>query len=103
MLRVLIDEPAFRNRCFVKTGPSEVRINAAGCHKFLEQCADLRLLLFSAMHISSGSPGRGTEIAAQCLRNLPGGDIRNVQVVLGRLCFVGTYNKTSHQVGHDLT
>jgi len=98
MLDAMVNHPAFRDRCFVRTGPTEVGINAAGCYEFLRRCANHRMILFPLMHIGSGSPGRGTEIAAQCFRNSPGGDVRNVQVLLGRLCFVGGYNKTSHQV-----
>lgn len=98
MLDVLITHTSFRDDCFIRTGASEVRINAAGCHGFLDRCANLRRLLFSATHISYGSPGRGTEIAATTFRNMPVGDVRNVQVITNRLCFVGGYNKTSHQV-----
>lgn len=98
MLNALVNNPMLRETCFVKASPSEVKINPAECHKFLRKCADLRLLLFSAMHISSGGPGRGTEIASHTLRNPPAGDIRNVQIIGGRLCFVGGYNKTSHLV-----
>ena len=98
MLRALVDHPTFRNRCFIKTSPTEVIPNPSGCYEFLQQCAALELLLFSLVHTSSGGPGRGTEVVAQCLRNSQGGDIRNVQVLLGQLCFVGGYNKTSYQV-----
>lgn len=52
------------------------------------------------MHISLGSLGHGTEIAAQTLCNCAGADIRNVQVLHGHLCSAGDYNKTSHQVNY---
>ena len=98
MLDVLVDHEHFRGQYFFDTGNGEVSFNPAACHELLQQFAQLRALLFSAVHISSGSPGRGSELISQHLRNAPGGDIRNAKVIGGRLCFVGGYNKTTHQV-----
>ena len=98
MLDALMNHPKFGDELFEKVGSPDVKINAANCYAFLRDCAELRLLLFSAMHISYGSPARGTEILQHTLRNRSVGCTRNVQVLLGRLCFVGNYNKTSSQV-----
>ena len=101
MLDTLLNSPRLCGTCFIKAGPYKVKINPVECHKFLQKCADLRLLLFSAVHISSGGPGRSPEIASQTLQNSPAGDIRNVQIIGGQLCFVRGYNKTSHLVSYS--
>ena len=98
MLDILVDHERFRGQYFFDTGNGEVSFNPAACHELLQQFALLRTLLFSAVHISSGSPGHGSELISQHLRNAPGGDVRNAKLINGRLCFVGGYNKTTHQV-----
>jgi len=98
MLDIIINHDLLRGQYIVDTGGDNLSFNPVACHELLQQFANLRALLFSAAHISSGSPGRGTEIASQHLRNAPGGDVRNVKLIGGKICFVGGYNKTTHQV-----
>lgn len=98
MLDVLVDHERFAGQYVFDTGNGGISFNPAACHELLQRFAQLRALLFSAVHISSGSPGRGSELLSQHLRNAPGGDVRNVKLICGRICFVGGYNKTTHQV-----
>ena len=98
MLDVLAHHESFRNRYFFDTGNGNLSFRPEPCFELLERFARLRALLFSAIHFSSGSPARGSEILSQSLRNQPGGDVRNVQLIDGKICFVGGYNKTTHQV-----
>lgn len=97
LLDVFVNHPRFRDRYFIDTG-REPTIAPTACSELLQRFDHLRSLLLAAVHISSGGPARGTEIASQHLRNAPGGDIRNVQIIKGKICFVGGYNKTTHQV-----
>lgn len=102
MLDALLNHKVFSDFCFLKTGPSTITINAPGCHEFLGMCADHRLCLWAASHISAGAPNRGSEVISQTFRNSPGGNVRNVKVIDGRLCIVGTYNKTEGKVSASI-
>ena len=98
MTDIVLHHPRFRGRYIFPTGNGGFSCNPAACYELLYRFAHLRALLFSATHISYGGPARGTEIAAHHLRNAPGGDVRNVKILGGKVCFVGGYNKTTHQV-----
>lgn len=98
MLDIVVNHERFRNQYIVDTGNDRFSHKPAACFELLQQFSHLRSLLFCAMHISSGSPGRASEISSHYLRNAPGGDVRNVKLINGRICFVGGYNKTTHQV-----
>lgn len=98
MLDLLAHDPAFDGLYFQRKGTSDVSINPANCHCFMRKCAYLRLLLWVGTHMSSGGPARGPEIISQTFRNQPRGNIRNLQIINGDLCIVGTYNKTDGQV-----
>lgn len=76
----------------------ELVLNLPRCHKFLEQVASIRSALGTLLHICTPGPYRGTEYAATCVRNTANGNVRNVQVIFGRLCLVSNYNKTSSVV-----
>ena len=98
MLKLLVEHPDFHNVYFQTMGASGVRVHAANCHRFMRECARLRLLIWVAVHIGSGGPARGTEILSQTFRNAPRGSVRNLQIINGDLCIAGTYNKTDEQV-----
>ena len=102
MLNALVNHEVFADFCFLKSHPSGIIINPEGCHQLFQMCFDFRLLIFVAAHIGSGAPPRGPETTSQTLRNKPGGRIRNLQVIDGRLCFVGGYNKTEAIVSASL-
>ena len=102
MLELLTHHPDFDGIYFQRKGTSDVTINPANCHSFMRKCAYLRLLLWVAVHIGSGGPARGPEITSQTFRNPPRGNVRNLQIINGDLCIVGTYNKTDSQVSASL-
>lgn len=97
-LNALIHHPRFKDRYGCMVSAEKFVPNAVACHDFLRRASVMRSKLATATHISVGGPGRGTEVTAHFLRNHPQGDIRNVKIVDGELCFVGLYNKTSSSV-----
>jgi hypothetical protein len=62
-------------------------------HQFLEK-------LFVVIHTSSGLPAHGTESSETLITNTFGAQ-RSLYAMLGHLCLVGRYNKTSHNSGQD--
>ena len=73
-------------------------LNKPMCYKFLEEAQSLRAKLGTLLHISTSGPYRGTEYTTTCIRNTVNGNVRNVKVILGNLCLVSGYNKTSFAV-----
>lgn len=73
-------------------------LNQIKCRSFLEEVAILRSELSSLLHICTSGPYRGTEYAASSIRNTANGNPRNVKAILGRLCLVSGYNKTTSSV-----
>jgi hypothetical protein len=76
----------------------KLKLNIPKCKKFLEEVADIRSELGTLLHICTSGPYRGTEYAASCIRNTMNGNPRNVKAILGRLCLVSGYNKTTLSV-----
>lgn len=70
----------------------------AACLHFLEEMEAIRSLLGTLIFMCSGSPYRGTEFATTCIRNLPGGNVRNAKFTMGNLALTCRYNKTSFSV-----
>ena len=97
-IKTLFNHPRLHNRYGFVRGKGEITMNAVACNDFLRRAEDARSKLASACHISLGGPPRGTEFAANYLRNHPKGDLRNVNFINGSLCFISGYNKTSHRV-----
>lgn len=98
MLNIFLTHERFRGRYLIDMGNGKFGHNQTACTELMLQFAHLDALLFVAIHTSCGPPPRGTEAATLHLRNAPGGDIRNVKIIRGKVCFVGGYNKTTHQV-----
>lgn len=97
-LNVLLNHPRLSDRFAFVRGEDEVVLNVVACHDFLRRAEEARSKLASACHISLGGPPRGSEFAANYLRNHPQGDVRNVQYIFGALCFVSGYSKKSQAV-----
>lgn len=102
-LRVLFEHPRLKGRygC-VRSSDQKLILNAIACQDFFQRANEIRTKLASACHISLGGPPRGSEFAANYLRNHPSGDIRNVRFVFSTLCFVSGYNKSSMTVSAPL-
>ena len=97
-VNVLLNHPRLCNRFAFVRGKDELILNVVACHDFLRRAEEARSMLASACHIALGGPPRGSEFAANYLRNHPQGDARNVNFIFGSLCFVSGYNKTSQSV-----
>jgi len=80
------------------TAGGELKLNLPKCREFLEKVAILRSELGTLLHICTSGPYRGTEYAASCIRNTANGNSRNIKAILGRLCLVSGYNKTTSSV-----
>ena len=99
-LRALFHHPRLKDRYGCATSGGGFILNAVACHGWLQEADIVRSLLVAAAQISAGGFSRGTEVAASFLRNHPQGDIRNVMIILGQICFVAGYNKTSSSVSN---
>lgn len=97
-LRALFHHPRLKDRYGCMVSRNKFIPNVAACHEFLRRAYQARCKLATATHISVGGPARGTEFAAQFLRNHPQGDTRNVKIIEGDICLVAGYNKTSSVV-----
>lgn len=80
------------------TSEGTLDLNQPMCYKFLEEAAIIRSMLGSLLHVSTAGPYRGTEYVTTCIRNTVHGNPRNVKAILGKLCLVSGYNKTSSAV-----
>ena len=73
------------------------------CHKYLHAIHTTQMDLLLLTVLTFGEPGRGTELAAHLLNNVPGGSIRNVFALFNIFCLRGSFNKTSHASHEDKT
>ncbi|TFK64806.1 hypothetical protein BDN72DRAFT_861097 [Pluteus cervinus] len=73
------------------------------CITLRKSIYELQCKLLVAMHLTSGAPARGTELAAQLIRNLGCGTIRNVFITFNILFFRGSYNKSTSLTDADKT
>jgi len=97
-LKILFHHPRFKDRYGCMVSQDKFIPNTVACHEFLRISELSMTKLATATHISIGGPWRGTEGASSHLRNHPQGDVRNVKVIDGDICFVGGYNKSSSMV-----
>lgn len=96
--RLLLDDPKWAAKFVVVTKDGEMVPKVEMCRKFLKEMESIRSIIGTLIYLSSGSPYRGTEFATTCVRNLPGGNIRNVRFMSGSLTLISGYNKTSPSV-----
>jgi hypothetical protein len=71
------------------------------CYEYINLSVDVMMKLFVVTHITSGSPGRGSELASQLLRNVAGGSIRSLFYLFNIFLTMGTHNKNSHVSNED--
>lgn len=98
LFRLVLDHPQLGPKYLTTSKDGKPVPNRAVCLNFLNEMESIRSILGTLIFISSGSPYRGTEFATTCIRNLPGGNIRNAKFILGNLALVSGYNKTSFAV-----
>ena len=96
---VIFGTPQLQQKYRTVTSGGLLELNRPRCYSFLQEAALIRSKLGSLLHIATAGPYRGTEYATTCIRNTVNGNSRNVKAVLGKLCLVSGYNKTSFAVG----
>ncbi|KAF9780658.1 hypothetical protein BJ322DRAFT_1023881 [Thelephora terrestris] len=94
LVGIVFGHEAFKGKFGTVEGGKLV-LNQPRCYKFLQDIQSLWAALGTLLHICTSGPYRGTEYATTCIRNTANGNSRNVKVILGRLCLVSGYNKTS--------
>jgi hypothetical protein len=66
---------------------------------FMDKADELCKLLLILYHISSGQPGRGTEVICLTYQNLGGmASMRNLYWVLKKVAFISCYNKVNFNI-----
>ena len=95
---LLLDDPKWSETHMAITKDNRITPKVAACYRFLKEMESIRSIIGTLIYICSGSPYRGTEFATTCIRNLPGGNIRNARFMSGELTLVSGYNKTSFAV-----
>lgn len=103
LLRTVLTHPLLRGCFHCRDEQGRIRWRASTCFAYMDECHEVEMMLFSATQTSVGEPGRGTEIASHLISNVSGGSIRNVLVMFQYFCMMGTFNKSSHLTGRDLT
>jgi hypothetical protein len=98
LTELIFRDSRFQGKYGAVTSKGVLELNQSMCHKFLEEVVSIRSMLGTLLHISTPGPYRGTEYAATCVRNVAGGNCRNVKAIAGKLCLVSNYNKTSSVV-----
>ncbi|KFZ18998.1 hypothetical protein V502_03895 [Pseudogymnoascus sp. VKM F-4520 (FW-2644)] len=76
------------------------RWRTAECIGYLDSCQDLCGEIFAAVHLTSGLPGRGSEVTAVKVCNTEQ-SLRNVFVLNGQIIIVFEYNKASASNNHS--
>ena len=94
---IIFGDPRFQGK-YAIVSEGVLELDQPMCRKFLEEVASIRSLLGSLLHVATSGPYRGTEYITTCIRNTVDGNTRNVKAVLGKLCLVSGYNKTSFAV-----
>ena len=89
-INVLLNHPRLCNRFAFVRGGDELVMNVVACHDFLRRAEHARSKLASACHTSLGGPPRGSEFAANYVRNHPRGDVRHVNFIFGSLSLGAT-------------
>jgi len=98
LFKLVLDDPQLGTTYVTATEGGRLVPNREQCLRFLKEMESIRSILGTLIFICSGSPYRGTEFATTCIRNLPGGNIRNAKFIMGNLALVSGYNKTSFSV-----
>jgi len=95
LFKLVLDDPTLGPKYLTTTEDGRLVPNRATCLHLFKEMELIRSIIAILIFICSGSPYRGTEFATTCIRNLPGGNIRNAKFMMGNLALVSGYNKTS--------
>ncbi|KAL1659269.1 hypothetical protein GGF50DRAFT_65624 [Schizophyllum commune] len=80
--------------------PSDGELSSHAISTWLENLAELELLVVVCVQFSCGGPARGTEIVALLVRNISTA-LRNAYVFGQRICLVRSYSKTTNLQQRD--
>jgi len=103
LLRAILTHSSVRGRFHFVSKDRKIVWKAGPCFAYMALCHQVEMLLFCGTQTSVGEPGRATEIASHLIANVFGGSIRNALVMFQYFCMMGTFNKTSHLTGRDVT
>ena len=98
LLHSLLDNPQWGEKYLILTKDKKITPKVVACREFLKEMESIRSIIGTLIFLCSGSPYRGTEFATTCIRNLPGGNIRNARFMSGDLTLISGYSKTSFSV-----
>lgn len=98
LAKVIFGRKALREKYGTVGADKKLTLNRQVCHRFLEEARSIRSALGTLLHICTSGPYRGTEYITTCVRNAANGNVRNVKAILGRLCLVSGYNKSTSAV-----
>jgi hypothetical protein len=103
LLRAVLTHPLLHGHFHYIDQRGQIVWKAATCFAYMDACHELEMMFFAGTQTSVGEPGRGTEVASHLIENVSGGTIRNILVLFQYFCMMGTFNKTSHVKGCDVT
>ena len=101
-LTLILDDPQLRPKYLTVAPNGDLVPDRVKCLEFLHKMESIQSVLGTLIFICSGSPYHGTEFTTTCIRNLPGGNIRNAKFISGSLVLVSGYNKNSFSVQSQL-
>ncbi|TFY55961.1 hypothetical protein EVJ58_g7926 [Rhodofomes roseus] len=100
LLRLLVEEPRLSGRFHYVQGTQFV-FRAHTCRQWLEDAHDAERRLCTCIHLSSGQPPRGAELASVTYRNIAGGSARGIYTMHGFLVMLTGYWKCADLTGRD--
>ena len=103
VLEYILTTPNLLQRFAYQDSTGQVVWKPGPCYRYMNDIYQLQMELFLVAILTFGEPGRGAELAAHLLSNVPGGSIRNVFVLFKLFSLRGSYNKTSHATHGDKT
>jgi hypothetical protein len=103
LVETILTHPSLRGRFYFVSKDGGIVWKAGPCFAYMAFCHEVEMLLFSATQTSVGEPARASEMASNLARNVTGGTIRNTLIMFQYFCMMGTFNKTSHFTGRDVT
>jgi hypothetical protein len=102
LLRVILTHPRVRGHFHYVDQQGRIVWKAGSCFAYMKICHDVEMKLFSGTQTSVGEPARATEIGTHLIENVPGGTTRNTLNMFQYFSMMGTFNKISHKVEHDV-
>ena len=103
LVETILTHPSLHRQFHFVNQEGGIAWKAGPCFAYMTICHEVEMLLFSGTQTSVSEPARASEMASNLARNVTGGTIRNIVVLFQYFCMMGTFNKTSHFTGRDVT